>query len=86
MHLETHNNKKEFKCDECGKKFFLKWRFSQHMKVHTCPKVNNCHYFNNDKNCPFEVAGCKFKHAQSSECCKKSKCQIKLCPQQHSVV
>ena len=71
MHLETHNKKKEFKCDECGKEFFLKWRFSQHMKVHTCPKVKNCHYYNNDKNCPFEVVGCKFRPISKYAMCQK---------------
>ena len=86
MHLKTHNAVKEFKCDECGKEFYLKWRFSQHIKTHKCPKVKHCHYFNNNKVCPYEEVGCKFKHTKSSQCRNKNNCKTKLCAFQHSIV
>ena len=85
-HLKTHNEATSFECTECEKKFYLKWRFSQHMKVHSSPKVKHCHYFNNNKICPFEEVGCKFKHINSIECHNKNSCAIKLCPFQHVVV
>ena len=74
------------KCGQCGKEFYLKWRFSQHMKTHSCPKVKHCHYFNNKTVCPFEEVGCKFKHNKTSECRNKNGCTIILCPFQHSIV
>jgi hypothetical protein len=41
------------------------------MNLHSEEKVysvNNCHYFNNDKKCPFEELGCKFLHSVSQIC------------------
>ena len=83
-HLESHTIKaKENKCDICGKEFFLKWRFKQHMNVHQNPNIKPCHYFNNNKACPFEPIGCKFKHVEAIQCKNKTTCKNKLCPLQH---
>ena len=84
-HLKTHNALKDYKCDECGKEFYLKWRLSQHMKTHKCPKVKHCHYFNNNKVCPYEEVGCKFQHKKSLECRNKNNCKTRLCAFQHSI-
>ena len=64
-HLETHSKTKENKCDVCGKEFFLGWRLGQHMKIHKNRHVKNCHYFNNQKVCPYDAIGCKFNHVDS---------------------
>ena len=40
-----------------------------------------CHYYNNQKNCPYEDIGCKFKHEWAPDCkfltCKNILCQFK---------
>ena len=61
-HLESHSKPKSNICDVCGKKFFLEWRLRQHVNVHENHKIQNCHYYNNAQECPFERVGCKFKH------------------------
>ena len=82
-HLETHSTKiKEKKCDICGKEFFLQWRFRQHINVHQDPNVPTCHYYNNNKVCPYDHVGCKFRHVDAPMCKKKS-CENKLCPFRH---
>ena len=45
--------------------------------------VKCCHYFNNEKLCPFEEIGCMFRHAESKNCRFKQLCKIKLCQFQH---
>ena len=42
-----------------------------------------CHYFNNNKSCPYNEIGCKFIHRKSKYCINKDKCQQKLCCYQH---
>ena len=54
------------------------------MKIHEKHHVKNCHYFNNQKVCPYDVIGCKFNHADSKECRNQLECKIKLCPLKHS--
>ena len=83
VHLESHEQTKDNKCDTCGKTFFLEWRLKQHMNVHTNPRIRNCHYFNNNKACPFNTIGCKFKHSDSELCSSTKSCKTKLCPKKH---
>ena len=83
VHLESNSKAKDKKCDVCGKEFFLEWRFKQHMNVHHNPYVKSCHYYNNNKVCPFEPVGCKFKHVKSKQCKNQTNCKNKLCPLQH---
>ena len=42
-----------------------------------------CHYFNNDKRCPFSEIGCKFKHEISHECFHGKECAFSLCQYRH---
>ena len=84
-HLESHSMVKDKKCDTCGKTFFLEWRLKQHLNVHTNPQIRNCHYYNNNKVCPFDAIGCKFKHADSKVCKNPTSCKTKLCPLKHLV-
>ena len=62
-----HENHPEFKCEVCEKTFVLKWRLRKHMKIHN-GHVQPCHYYNNNKTCPFEELGCKFNHINSENC------------------
>ena len=78
-HGET---KKEYKCSKCDQQFYLRWRFDKHSKVHD-EDAKFCHYYNNDKNCPFEEFGCAFKHQVAPECLFKNKCRKKMCQYKH---
>jgi hypothetical protein len=49
-HLKTHKVAETFVCDNCDKTFVLNWRLRK--TVHETDKY--CHYFNNNKTCPFE--------------------------------
>jgi hypothetical protein len=53
------------------------------MRLHTDKNVLHCHYFNNNKNCPFEEHGCKFIHAVSENCVFGESCRRRLCPCRH---
>ena len=67
LHLkERHDEIEMFNCNKCEKKFVLKWRLTKHQEIHYNPLVIKCHYFNNNKCCPFEEIGCMFEHAFSS--------------------
>ena len=47
-HIDEHKLQKEFKCDICGKDFYLKWRLLKHKEMHIVTK-KFCHYYNNGK-------------------------------------
>ena len=42
-----------------------------------------CHYFNNQKKCPFEEIGCMFLHADSEDCKFQNTCNKNLCQFKH---
>ena len=52
------------------------------MSVHATNKY--CHYFNNQKSCPFELLGCKFKHEESPTCKFQNRFNS-LCPFRHKM-
>ena len=83
-HLEeVHTDSPKFKCDHCGKKFILQWRLRKHLAIHFDEKTKKCHYFNNEKTCPFEKIGCMFLHMQSEICFFGKRCINKLCQYKH---
>ena len=79
-----HDNPEKFKCGQCSKDFVLKWRLKKHLKIHTQEFVQYCHYYNNDKFCPFEELGCKFLHEVAKDCKFGQKCKKGMCPRRHS--
>ena len=79
-HLKTHNEMQPFSCDKCEKKFYLKWRLEKHRGSHYTKKL--CHYYNNQKACPYEDIGCMFRHEVSS-LCRFSTCNNILCQYRH---
>ena len=85
VHIKNqHDIEKEYTCELCDKTFVLKWRFLKHQESHTDPTRRKCHYFNNEKDCPYEKIGCMFAH-EASEICKFGKmCCKKLCSYQHT--
>ena len=88
LHFQSeHNTEKKFKCDKCEMRFVLKWRLQKHVGIHEEKNSSNmkyCHYFNNDKKCPFETLGCIFKHESAPQCRYIGKCSKALCPFKHN--
>ena len=52
-----------------------------HTEEANCLKF--CHYFNNNKKCPYSDIGCMFKHESAPNCIFRDKCSKKLCQFQH---
>ena len=82
-HLEHHGNERPFKCSICDKGFYRKWRMEKHTSDHRVD-IKFCHYYNNDKPCPYDKVGCKFKHENAPECRFNLKCTFKLCQFTHT--
>ena len=83
VHLDGHTREKEFKCEVCGKGFFLQWRLRKHKELHQT-QINQrfCHFYNNSKPCPYENIGCMFVHSKSGKC-KLASCRFRLCQFEH---
>ena len=85
VHIETeHKDPKQFECDKCDMRFCLQWRLEKHKTLHTSEVLRKCHYFNNNKKCPFEDLGCMFIHSESEKCKFDESCSNKLCSYKHS--
>ena len=85
VHIKNEHVKvKEYTCDMCDKIFVLKWRLLKHQETHKDPTRRKCHYFNNEKDCPFEEIGCMFAHEDSEFCKFDQICCKKLCFYQHT--
>ena len=86
LHLKNvHEEKENHECDKCGKTFVLKWRLKKHMGIHDSPELKGCHYFNNNKKCPYESIGCMFSHQFSGLCKYEKLCKNELCSFQHEI-
>ena len=83
LHKKTHKNITPLKCNICEKHFYVNWRLKKHIASHN-ESNKFCHYFNNDKVCPFEEVGCKYKHAISENCKYDKNCRFKLCQFKHT--
>ena len=85
-HIKSyHNSIEKFECDQCAKSFVLKWRLEKHQEIHKDKNIKRCHYFNNQKDCPFEEIGCMFQHTYSGICRYGEKCKKIMCSFQHSI-
>ena len=57
----------------------------KHAQIHASrTDVKRCHYFNNNKQCPYEEIGCMFAHVASDICKFGESCSNNLCSYQHS--
>ena len=78
-HLKIHGN---FKCDECDCKLDTAELLEKHVSaVHGKFKIF-CHYFNNEKECPFEGL-CIFAHEDSPDCKFGKTCERMMCMFSH---
>ena len=87
LHLSIeHEDIERFNCDHCDKTFVLKWRLKKHISMHkeNLASIRFCHYYNNDKVCPFAEIGCMFKHENAQPCKYQDNCFKKLCQFKHS--
>ena len=86
IHIKaSHKEIKEYDCDKCDQKFVLKWRLLKHASIHSNNiTVKKCHYFNNNKACPYEEVGCMFAHIKADTCKFGKSCSNNLCSYQHS--
>ena len=84
VHIKTyHGSETKFECNQCSKTFVLEWRLKKHQGIHKEQNTRKCHYFNNQKKCPFEEIGCMFDHTYSGICMYKDKCDKIMCSFQH---
>ena len=84
LHIQNvHQEEEKFKCTQCKNEFFTKWRLAKHAKMHQT-NVKKCHFFNNNKECPYEKLGCMFEHTKSQKCKFEETCTRKLCQYVHS--
>jgi uncharacterized CHY-type Zn-finger protein len=84
-HLTSHKEVKKYSCATCKKDFYAEWRLKKHMTIHESSNNKKCHYFNNEKECPYFEVGCMFVHEFSGQCKFGPACVRQLCPFQHGV-
>ena len=79
LHQKTHGN---FKCTKCDYEFDVPELLDKHVSaVHGKMKIF-CHYFNNEKECPFE-GSCIFAHDESPDCKFGQTCERIMCMFSH---
>ena len=84
-HLTSRTEVKKYSCATCRKDFYAEWRLKKHMTIHESSSRKKCHYFNNEKECPYFEVGCTFVHEFSGQCKFVPACVRQLCPFQHGV-
>ena len=82
--LDDHTSKAHVKydCDECGQEFKFEAILEKHIEAVHRDDVLYCHYFNNDKDCPFDEE-CIYLHEDSEPCKFNGICERKLCMYKH---
>ena len=87
MHqLEKHEKSHEkFECEDCDKIFSYEGLLERHMEaVHSdTNSIIFCHYYNNDKECPFGDI-CIFEHDEAENCKYGKACERKMCMYSHN--
>ena len=84
--LEVHEKSHEmFECDECDKMFKYENLLERHTDaVHSDPDyIIYCHYFNNDKECPYGDR-CIYEHDDSDKCKFGKTCERLMCMYKHN--
>ena len=81
--VNVHEEEKMYNCDICELRFVTNWRYKKHIDAHNNNKARTCHYFNNNKDCPYAKRGCKFQHKMADQCQFTNTCTRKMCQFQH---
>ena len=74
-HLKIHQ---KYECDECDKVFKYEENLDKHMEAVHDGFILFCHYYNNNKECPFGEE-CIFDHEESGECRYGKACEREMC-------
>ena len=78
-HVKTCKNNS---CDQCDKIFKTSKTLNNHVKIAHEEVQIYCHYFNNEKECPFNEE-CIYIHEKTSQCRYGDACERILCMFQH---
>ena len=81
----SHEKSKQYKCDLCSFECSLKRRFKEHMHSNHKQMQRTCHYYNNEKVCPYQSIGCKFAHSEAAFCLYGETCNRNKCPFRHRI-
>ena len=80
-HMKKH---REHPCQFCEKSFKFKDILEKHVKItHESYKLY-CHFYNNEKECPFKE-DCIFLHEDSSQCRYEKLCERTYCMHKHEI-
>ena len=84
--LSTHKEKHgHFACGNCEKVFTFEGVLEKHVSaVHGSMKIY-CHYYNNDKECPFKNE-CIFAHLTTKDCMFGNECERMYCMFKHDTL
>lgn len=86
VHIEIeHKQAVKLNCNICDMTFALEWRMRKHTIMHSGDRRNSryCHFFNNEKICPFAKIRFMFMHENAPRCTYMDKCLKTLCPFRH---
>ena len=72
----------KYECDECDNVFKYEIVLEKHIEAAHEDVELFCHYFNNDKDCPFEEE-CIYIHEESDNCKFANNCERKFCMFKH---
>ena len=83
MEIECpYKNHKKYSCDQCDKTFKYEDTKEKHIKIsHENLKIY-CHYYNNEKECPFDD-DCVYLHEDSVDCKYGDLCERDMCMFKH---
>ena len=82
--LKLHKEKwhEKFECDDCEKVFRYEALLEKHREAAHENIELFCHYFNNDKDCPFDE-NCIYIHEESGNCKYGNNCERTMCMFKH---
>ena len=72
-----HDKNIKHSCEHCEMGFVTQQSLRNHMKTQHKQVARTCHFFNNEKECPYLEIGCKFEHSQAQLCKYKDICHRK---------
>ena len=82
--LEKHEKIHEkFECEYCDKIFNYEGVLERHIEAVHTDSIIFCHYYNNDKDCPFGDV-CIFEHDEAENCKYGKACERRMCMYSHT--
>ena len=81
--VRIHHKHRNFVCNKCNADFVMKQSFRKHIQGHHISSRRTCHYYNNEKDCPFQTVGCRFLHDKATLCRYGDQCSLSKCQYRH---